>query len=563
MKLFSPAEILLAYLFVGLVAGGGFRDPVLWTSASAVIWLVAIAWPEPKALPLLKRWAPWLGWTLLSLLACDQPFKGFYAFGRWTTLIVFFGLASAHWTERDSKRWLAGLALSAMTLGLASVWLHGIIHPMTGLLPPYYNYTMFVEAAFLAACLGLLLHQDGPKGWRRLAFSGPMIFALFILVKARSRGALAGVAAAAAFAAVRRGRTKPFFLGLSAIAIAALLAPQASSYLLKMDMTKWFTRPQIWRAALEIVRDHPLLGEGPGNFEEGFVRHNFPKHWATNYGFYSDHAHSEIFELAAETGIIGLGLFLTALFGTIRPVKPKETSAIQEGALCALAAMVAQCAVDNMLQLPALGMLFFSAIACARGIPAQDAAPTPKIWRPAAAMGLLLCLIAYGPRRMVERYTDMSERQADPRARLVFIERALKIYPADYFLHEKAARANLYGGRTDDARAELEIASRLNPTNAVYPKMLADIALARGERGQALEQASRAIELEPNFLSARLLRAGIWKKSGETKAARLELDGIRKRREELKRLSVYGDYDQAIVAFDQAAFDAAVKARSP
>jgi predicted Zn-dependent protease len=106
------------------------------------------------------------------------------------------------------------------------------------------------------------------------------------------------------------------------------------------------------------------------------------------------------------------------------------------------------------------------------------------------------------------------------------------------------------------ALVELETASRLNPTNAFYPMLRAEAVLAQGRPEEALRLANRAIGLEPNYLAARLLRAELWARKGDARAARRELREIERRRGALERMTLYSGYDCLIGLFDPERFDA-------
>src|SRR5581483_1853556 len=92
----------------------------------------------------------------------------------------------------------------------------------------------------------------------------------------------------------------------AALGGAALFNVGGAAHWLKLDQPQSFKRPQIWTAALQAARERPVLGWGPGNFEEGFLRHNFPSgQGPASYQFSTPFAHSEPLNALAETGVIG------------------------------------------------------------------------------------------------------------------------------------------------------------------------------------------------------------------------------------------------------------------
>lgn len=556
---------LLACLFGGLVLGG-LRSPWLWLPVAAVIWALALRDPQALSLSRIKLWGAWLAWALLSLCLSDQPWKGLYSFARWLTVVAFLGMALSSWRREHAKTWFWGLAVVASVLAVAAFFIRSPHGTLIGFIPPYYNYTMFVEAAFFAAGAAALRHPRGPRGRQRGLLLAAMLLALTTIVLARSRGALWAIFFALALMTLRqppgvRVRRRLLFAGLAAAVLLACLPESWWSYWLKLDMAQWFTRPQIWKGAWQVAADSPLLGEGLGNFEQGFSRHNFPKFWATNYGFSADHAHSEPLEVLAETGWPGLVLFLAALSAGVRAARDKGLDFAPAAAAAALAAMGAQCLIDNMLHLPALGLLFFSALACLAGGSPPAPARTGSAGiagRAVATLGLGLTLLAVASNRLLAHFWERAEQERDPGPRLTWLQKVERLTPADFYLHEKLARCRLElePPQLDRALAELRLAERLNPTNALYPMMSAEILLRQGRREEARARLDRGIGLEPNFLGARLLRARLRLESGQGRLAREELADISRRRPALPLTALYTDYDRTIAFLDQGQFDA-------
>jgi putative inorganic carbon (HCO3(-)) transporter len=62
-----------------------------------------------------------------------------------------------------------------------------------------------------------------------------------------------------------------------------------------------------WQAAVNMANDHPFVGVGLGNYEVVYAAYALPS-WPRALG----HAHNDYLNLLAETGIIGLGVYLAA-----------------------------------------------------------------------------------------------------------------------------------------------------------------------------------------------------------------------------------------------------------
>src|SRR5262249_61965850 len=71
-------------------------------------------------------------------------------------------------------------------------------------------------------------------------------------------------------------------------------------------------RTAVYRANLEIIHDHPLLGLGFGRYKNASVPYydRFPE------ADRRTHAHSNVLQVAAESGLVGLAAFCL-LFATI------------------------------------------------------------------------------------------------------------------------------------------------------------------------------------------------------------------------------------------------------
>ena len=69
----------------------------------------------------------------------------------------------------------------------------------------------------------------------------------------------------------------------------------------------------IWRSAIEMIKDHPIMGVGFGKFEEYYQREYISDEAKERW---QGHAHNTYLQLWAETGVIGLTIYC-AMFGYI------------------------------------------------------------------------------------------------------------------------------------------------------------------------------------------------------------------------------------------------------
>jgi O-antigen ligase len=108
------------------------------------------------------------------------------------------------------------------------------------------------------------------------------------------------------------------------------------------------------RRAVQIVEDFPLVGTGGGSFYGSFMRYRGVGE------FYYDHAHNDFVELAADYGMIGIGLLgilvAMALWRALSVLARRRSSlprGIAFGVAMSIVALLIHSTVDFNLQIPA------------------------------------------------------------------------------------------------------------------------------------------------------------------------------------------------------------------
>jgi O-antigen ligase len=101
-----------------------------------------------------------------------------------------------------------------------------------------------------------------------------------------------------------------------------------------------------WKAALAMARDHPLAGVGLGSFSQRFpaVTAEMPRKVAA---LPSHRPHSVLLGLAAETGLVGLALFVAFFVRPVRVLLTRRDRASQL-ALAVLSAMLLHACLHNV-----------------------------------------------------------------------------------------------------------------------------------------------------------------------------------------------------------------------
>ncbi len=531
---------LVPRLIVFSLALGGLRDPRLFAFAGAAAW--AAVWLERPALGPAAAWLPWLGWAALSTIVSAQPLAGLPVIARWSAVLACASLAAA-WKPKEREDWLRALLIVAAALAAAALVTgarHSWRNEMTGLMPPYYNYTAFALSAAAAAAAAWTLHPRGARGADAKAAAALCALALVCLFLARSRGAWLGLGAASSVWAIRRFGAR----AAAAIAVAAALFAGAlaggflpepvDALLFKKYRLHAEARPRLWRAAAGVASELPWLGTGPGSFAAGFRRRPVAfEDGASRWSLSTDYAHSELLQTAAETGWAGLALWLLGAGAALRAfLRRADEDPVREAAAAAAAAMTAQLAIDNMLQIPALAALWLTALALAR-------APSGSRRWPGAAIlaGAALALVSWIPRTLAA----------------VSPARAAAVFPAEPGPREELAYAAAAKGNAAAADAHWAAAQSLEPFNAIHPWRRAQLAGAAGRWERAEPLAARAVELEPGFMSARLVRAEALARLGRGPDARAELDEVLRLRT-APAVETASGYDRTVRSLDEAEF---------
>lgn len=222
--------------------------------------------------------------------------------------------------------------------------------------------------ALLAALAGALA-QGAAAGRARQALLAALLLGLAALVLTFARAAWLGLGAAGLLLAVlalrasalRRRALALSWSGVAALGGLTLLHPGVRErFLSAFDLQANADRLFIWSRALEIIRDHPLLGVGFGNYQRicsayyDRVDPAFPmRTWA----------HNSPLSLLAETGPLGLLLAALVVAAAIRALwgRWREGWPFAAGGLAALAGfLVAGQVHDLIYDTKAMYPLWFS-----------------------------------------------------------------------------------------------------------------------------------------------------------------------------------------------------------
>ena len=291
-------------------------------AASQILLAVAIAGylgivrrrqgPLPPGRSILLPLGAFMIWTLVAVFASPNIMLGLAAAKKFY-LLLLVALVPPIVRGRDKLTWthhavFAVAAVSALQ-GLAQLVAHphrDLLHRISGFMSQWMTYS-----GLLMLVLVLLSAYGLCAGLRRHLWIIPLgILVVLALIFSQTRNAWMGaIAGIILLFALRRPRAIAILL--AAILVFYSLAPGAIRQRLRSGLDpadpNTRNRIEIFQTALRLIRDNPWLGVGPKNVKYQALRyrgHNEYPAWMYQ------HMHNNFLQIAAETGIPGLLLWL-------------------------------------------------------------------------------------------------------------------------------------------------------------------------------------------------------------------------------------------------------------
>ena len=373
--------------------------------------------------------------------------------------------------------------------------------------------------------------------WRRhrravVALGG--LFAVAIILSG-SRSALLGIglmAVVAAIAVVRRsgglGRFRDRRWAATLLAVGGLGLVVGPVLAVRFSQGGELLRLDLWRSALAIFGQHPLLGGGPGTWVQ-LKMLNTPA-GATN--LILPHAHDLYVQTLAEVGVLGsiALIVLVALIGRrlLSGTRSHDRGLAAESgaAILGLVAIAGQSLTDDVVNLPAVCLLLVLVVGWIDGglVAAREGRePEETRSRPLArivgALALAALVVSILPVAALDRAAlaadtgNAAAGAGDWKSALASYDEALSLDPGMtlYTLERATALARL--GRTAEARTELGSATLADqlPVNLMS---LAALDTSAGDCSAALAHARLAVERGPNDAGVALNAGAIGERCG-------------------------------------------------
>ena len=514
--LFTTALISL-WLLLRLLRGRGLPP----TPLNALFGLTVIVWFASALLSLDPRMALENVWLPLTLLLLFFIMVDLLQSGRETLLIetqFLIAVLVVLLAGIQLASWFFGWGFATSTLGAQTVLASGV--PLT---PPRLFVPIGVSTWLSAytAPLAVLTGVWGLSARRRDARIGLLLLAfllVLVMLLTGSRGGwislAAGIAVFATLTAISDPRLRklirrfalPLGIGIAALIAAGalvLIAVSASPGHASGDLL----RSDLWRGALRITADHPVLGVGVGEFGRAYRLDRDPTYVDNRLGT----AHNFYLNTLAETGIVGaavaLALGIALIWRWWRLWQRAETTTRRlhlAGAFAALVGFGAQSFFDIFASTPLMLLALGLAAYCITETRSRIDPPL-RGNRP-AALAALIGVLVFGAALF-----RSDQAQAAFNASLSgSLEQAQQAVALDPALHLYTLQvAYLTGEQSDDNTAAIAAyrqALDLEPTWDTGWINLAALLERQGETSAALDALQRAINID-NHNGALLLWA--------------------------------------------------------
>ena len=208
----------------------------------------------------------------------------------------------------------------------------------------------------------------GSSPWRRAVYGLIALPVILCLYLTYSRGAwLLGLPAAFVFLGLMRGRKALFVSFLVIVAIALSLLPligtERLASLFNTESGTTFLRLKLWRASLNMIRDHPLFGVGLDNFLYQYrTRYILPEAWEE---LDLSHPHNIVLDYWTRLGILGVIAIMWLQFAFFRKslrlyrqLGDRDLRALLLGLMASMVDFLAHGLIDNSYFLVDLAFVF-------------------------------------------------------------------------------------------------------------------------------------------------------------------------------------------------------------
>jgi len=189
----------------------------------------------------------------------------------------------------------------------------------------YVDRNYFAESIVAILPLAFVFYEENVNKLKKLFFLGVTAAMIAGVILTHSRGGLLALLIVLLFLFLQS--RKKFVMIIFGIVILTLFMPHiGKKYRARMATIKTYeedpsakVRIATWKAGINMIKHHPFLGVGAGNYNDLFVyyvRGGFAgeRKEISKLAYSRMSIHNIFLQIASETGLIGGGLFLLAIF---------------------------------------------------------------------------------------------------------------------------------------------------------------------------------------------------------------------------------------------------------
>lgn len=328
----APLQLWLLVAFAALL-------PLSQALSNICYGLVIVAWITGKVLArdwrlprtslneVLLAWVVVIVFSMMNSVDLSASLSGLRKLVKYA--LLYFAIVETLKTPRALTwmlmAWLGGLCVAAgdglwqmafgrdLLFGRPPMLGLGGVQRLTGTFHHPNDLAIFLTAGLPIAISGAILLK---KHSLRLVAAGAASLLLAAVLLGYSRSGLMAMVASLVFLALLLRRWRIVMIAGLLIAVQfAMISPEVRQW--GKDQPSWLhrmTEPDrlmVWHAAIGMIQDHPLIGVGANTFIKRYTVYQAPEDPYTRHN--APYAHSMYLQLAAELGLIGLGIFLIAL----------------------------------------------------------------------------------------------------------------------------------------------------------------------------------------------------------------------------------------------------------
>ncbi|MEI6084822.1 MAG: O-antigen ligase family protein [Verrucomicrobiota bacterium] len=347
---------------------------------------------------------------------------------------------------------------------------------------------------------------DARMKWVALGLVGGLM--IFVLALTGSRGgfvAFAAMVMTGLFCLVPKGSRRTWWVVVALVVIAGIFVGAQQAGFIKLGTESVSARRDYWQGAIQIARDHPWLGTGPGTF--GSI---YPK-YKTALTEEAQLVHNNFLQMWSDSGVAGFVIFallwLVALRDSFELARQRYGDAAAIAVCAALAGWTVHSLMDFDLYVPGVAVPAFVLMGVLQGLKDMpEIEPVTSYRRPRMAVGtfcvaVVALVVWWEGRSLLAGFyhaENLAQQGISASAAVEAANQAIRLNPRNPHFHGAAGDLAARLGRFGEAIRFYEDAVDCDPYRASFHWRLARVLIAAGgHESQAIEQLKVAVALNP------------------------------------------------------------------